>query len=376
MYNILSIKEEVMKKFIVFIIIIILALGVGAVLIKNAIDEKQQAITSPALSTVISSEVLSPSQSPEPTATTTQQEEVKTTLVSFAGDCTLGSQRNTWSKSNSFITVVGKNYSYPFAKVKSVFSKDDMTLVNFESVLTDYNVPASKQFTFRASPEKVNILVQGSVEAVNLANNHTMDYGQTGYADTLKALKDKGIVYTGDGEITTYTTDEGVKIGMVGYKFTHSSATFASNVQKLKDMGCDIIIFSMHWGAEGYYEPVEIQIQMAEAAIDAGADFVVGHHPHVLEKIDTYKGKYILYSMGNFCFGGNTNPSDKDTAIVQAKFTTESGEVTSVKLSVIPCSVSGLASYNNYQPIILDDDSTAAKRIYQKLNWSENKNQF
>jgi len=364
-------KEDTMKKFIAFVVLALILLCVGAILIKNTIDEKiHTTASSGATRTIEPSEVLF-----EPTASlTTTEGTEKTTLVSFAGDCTLGSQRDTWSNTNSFITIVGKNYSYPFAKVKSIFSKDDMTLVNLEGVFTNYNVPASKQYTFRASPDKVNILVQGSIEAVNIANNHTMDYGQQGYDDTIAALDSKGIVYTGDGEITTYTTSSGVKIGMVGYKFTHTSQTFAKNVQKLKDMGCDIIIFSMHWGAEGYYDPVDIQVQMAKAAIDAGADIVVGHHPHVLEKIDMYKGKYILYSMGNFCFGGNTNPTDKDTAIVQATFTTKGGEVEDVELNVIPCSVSGSASYNNYQPVVLDDGSAAAKRVYSKLHWSASKN--
>ncbi len=362
-----------MKKFVIFLVCAALLLSASGIILYNVIKgNSQKGITTTPTATLLSP-IISQAPSAVPTEVVTDDTQ-QSTLVSFTGDCTLASQHGTWSNANSFIKIIGTNYSYPFSKVKSVLEQDDMTLVNFEGVLTNYNVPVSKEYNFRASPEKVNILTSGSVEAVNLANNHSMDYGQQGYDDTIAALKSKEIVYAGHGEVTTYTTTSGIKIGMVGYKFIKSSSTFASNVQKLRDQGCDIIIFSMHWGTEGSYGTTAEQESMAKAAIDAGADIVVGHHPHVLEKIATYKGKYILYSLGNFVFGGNTNPSDKDTAIVQATFTTVGGEVTATKLKVIPCSLSGVTTSNNYQPIILKDTSEAAKSVYKKLNWAASKN--
>lgn len=370
-----------MKKIIVILLSAVIVLGGGYVLINNAIKSTSQTTMATPINTV-SQAIKQPTFSVKPTTTvkasatakTTTKEPENTTLISFCGDCTLGSQHNTWTNSNSFNAIVGSNYDYPFAKVKSFLSKDDMTLVNLEGVLTNYNVPVSKQFNFRSSPEKVDILVRGSVEAVNLANNHTMDYGQTGYDDTIAALKSKNILYSGNGVTSVYTTSDGVKIGMLGYKFINSSSSFSKDIQKLKDQGCQIVILSMHWGVEATYSPTSQQVTLAKAAIDAGADIVVGTHPHVLQKIDTYKGKYILYSLGNFVFGGNTNPSDKDTALVQATFTTKDGAVTATKLKVIPCSLSGKSSANNYQPVTLSDTSDAAKRVYTKLNWSAGKN--
>ena len=136
---------------------------------------------------------------------------------------------------------------------------------------------------------------------------------------------------------------------------------------QLKEQGAQLIIVSFHWGTEKSNIPDDAQKTLAHLAIDQGADLVVGHHPHVLQGIEKYQGKNIVYSLGNFCFGGNKNPSDKDTMIFQQTFTFVDGVLqTEIDAQIIPARVSGANSYNNYQPIIAEGDQKA--EIIQIMN--------
>ncbi len=135
-------------------------------------------------------------------------------LLSFAGDCTLGTEHGSWGKSGTFPEVVGEDYAYPFAGVQSLFAQDDFTFVNLEGALTSHTVPAEKQYRFRGPTAYGAILTEGSVEAVTLANNHTLDYGKTGLQETRQVLKDLGVAAGGDGETFLYTTSQGLKIGV------------------------------------------------------------------------------------------------------------------------------------------------------------------
>jgi poly-gamma-glutamate synthesis protein (capsule biosynthesis protein) len=122
-------------------------------------------------------------------------------------------------------------------------------------------------------------------------------------------------------------------------------------IQSLQDQGAEIIVCSFHWGLEMDYTPEADQVELAHAAIDAGATLVIGHHPHVLQGVEVYQGRYIVYSLGNFCFGGNSNPPDYDCMIFQQTFTVTDGvPAADEDIQVIPCSVSSSASVNNYQP--------------------------
>lgn len=296
--------------------------------------------------------------------------------VSAAGDCTLGTDEN-FDESTSFNTkynAVG-DPSYFFREVKSVFEADDLTIVNFEGTLTTRGERKDKTFAFRGKPEYTSILTEGSVEAVNLANNHSFDYGNDSYEDTKMYLTDAGIISFGYDRNAVMDI-KGVKVGLIGiYELPYgmeSANLLRENIESVKSEGAQLIIVSFHWGSEKENYPDSIQKELAHIAIDEGAHLVLGHHPHVLQGIEVYKGRNIVYSLGNFCFGGNKNPSDKDTMIFQQTFTIINGVVEKDNVNnVIPCSLSSRSDHNNYQPMILDGEEK--DRVMNRiLTYSEN----
>ena len=311
-----------------------------------------------------------PTSTPTPTPTPVPTE--KNIVISFAGDCTLGQDTGLEGNSNSFAQVVGTDYKYPFKNTLDILGQDDMTLVNFEGTLTDSNSPREKEFTFKGPLDYVNILTEGSVEAVNLANNHSFDYWQTGLTDTENTLDSAGIKWSLDANYAIYETN-GVKIGMAGFCFPWELQPIYDAIDYLRSEGCEIVIISVHAGVEKMYEPEAAQVNMAHAILDYGADIYVGHHPHRLQPIEEYNGKYILYSLSNFTFGGQPNLTDKDTAIVQCTFTISlaTDQVTGYKLHVIPFSMTTTFPGNDYCPSPYDKDSDGYKSVMEKLNWSD-----
>ena len=280
--------------------------------------------------------------------------------ISAAGDCTLGTDEY-FDRSTSLNAYYDSNgASYFFQNVKSVFEADDLTIVNMEGTLTEETARQDKTYAFKGPAEYTQILTEGDVEAANLANNHSHDYGDQSYTDTIEALDAAGI--TNFGYDRTAVMDvNGVKVGLVGtYELADGMGCedeMIANIKAVEDQGAQIVIVSFHWGLERENYPTENQVNLAHSAIDNGADLVLGHHPHVLEGIEVYKGKNIVYSLGNFCFGGNSNPSDKDTMIFQQTFTVENGELKEDNVTnIIPCSISSESGYNNYQPTPLEGD--------------------
>ena len=276
-------------------------------------------------------------------------------VVSATGDCTLGTDE-FFNYSDSFAAKYEEqgNPAYFFQNVKSIFEEDDLTIVNLEGTFSDSETREDKQFAFKADPAYAKILTEGGVEAANLANNHSKDYGEESYTDTIEALDAVDLVSFGYDR-TAIMDVKGVKVGLLGtYVLRDGIAvkdSMIENIEALKKDGAQIIIASFHWGTEKSYEPDEVQIELAHAAIDNGADLVLGHHPHVLEGIEEYKGKNIVYSLGNFCFGGNTYPFDMNTIIFQQTFTVEGGElVEDNETNIIPCRISSVDEYNNFQP--------------------------
>lgn len=307
-----------------------------------------------------------PTHAKQSMATDKKTSKETTITISAAGDCTLGIDSRIHHTFDSYYTKNGN--AYFLKKVKPVFSKDDITIVNFEGTLTTSTNRANKAFTFKGPKKYVGILKKGSVEVVTLANNHSMDFGRKGLADTQKTLKKNKIAYCYNSTIA-YKKVKGIKIAFIG--FSQLEGTTASQVtkaiKKAKKKRAKIIITSFHWGIEREYYPNSKQTSLAHSAINAGASLVLGHHPHVLQGIERYKGRYIVYSLGNFCFGGNTNPKDKDTMIFQQTFHIKDGKVLSKKdARVIACSLSGSSACNDYQPRILKGSSK--KRVIKKLN--------
>lgn len=324
--------------------------------------------TSPVLTGSAPTPSLSPSPAPSPTPEPTAEPVPEYFTLSLIGDCTLASTLYNKDIPQAYHNVVGEDYAYPFSKTVGYFSEDDFTFANLECVLTEYDMPTTKNFVFKAPPEYVNILSEGSVEFVTLGNNHVLDYGETGYADTKKALDGAGIGYAGRDEWTLHTTPNGLIIGVYAVSFGNV-AQIEAGIQALKDEGAEFIIAALHWGDEGSYEVNDLQLIQGHAAIDAGADIVYGSHPHTLQKIEEYNGGYIFYSMGNWSFGGNTNPRDKDTVIV--KLTVKKDVDGSVSISdreLIPCASSGDAKGNNYQPVPYEPDTEQWERTLTKLD--------
>ena len=292
--------------------------------------------------------------------------------LSVVGDCTLGTDE-TFDYDTS-LNAYYENYGadYFLQNVKDIFSTDDLTIANFEGTLTDSDEREDKTFAFKAPAEYAQILTSGSVEAVNTANNHSHDYGDQSFNDTLAALDDAGIVHFGYDE-TAVMDVKGIKVGLVGiyelYDHLEREQQLKDNIAKVKADGAQLIVVIFHWGNETETVPDSNQTTLGRIAIDEGADLVCGHHPHVLQGIETYKGKNIVYSLGNFCFGGNSSPSDMDTMIYQQTFTIDANGVKKDNVTnIIPCSISSAAydGYNNYQPTPAEGDE--ATRILGKIN--------
>ena len=292
--------------------------------------------------------------------------------LSVVGDCTLGTDE-TFDYDTS-LNAYYENYgsAYFLQNVKSIFSQDDLTIANFEGTLTESDAREDKTFAFKGPASFTSILTDGSVEAVNTANNHSHDYGDQSYEDTMTALDAAGIVHFGYDE-TAVMDVKGIKVGMVGiYELKdhlEREQQLKDNIAKVKADGAQLIVVIFHWGNETETVPDSNQTTLGRLAIDEGADLVCGHHPHVLQGIETYKGKNIVYSLGNFCFGGNSSPSDMDTMIYQQTFTiTSEGVQADNVTNVIPCSISSAAyeGYNNYQPTPAEGDEAA--RILAKIN--------
>ena len=292
--------------------------------------------------------------------------------LSVVGDCTLGTDE-TFDYDTS-LNVYYENYGadYFLQNVKDIFSADDLTIANFEGTLTDSDEREDKTFAFKAPASYASILTGGSVEAVNTANNHSHDYGEQSFNDTLVALDDAGIVHFGYDE-TAVMDVKGIKVGLVGiyelYDHLEREQQLKDNIAKVKADGAQLIVVIFHWGNETETVPDSNQTTLGRIAIDEGADLVCGHHPHVLQGIETYKGRNIVYSLGNFCFGGNSSPSDMDTMIYQQTFTIDADGVKKDNVTnIIPCSISSAAydGYNNYQPTPAEGDE--ATRILGKIN--------
>ncbi len=290
-----------------------------------------------------------------------------TITISAAGDCTFGSDRSSPSSVNFYSAYRRvKNDAYFFRKVSSIFKKDDLTIVNLEGTLTKRGQRSPKKYAFRGDPSYAGILKKGHIEAVSFANNHCRDFSPVSYQDTCDTLKKNKIHYA-SYEKTSIFRKKGKRIGMLAVNglesFTNSKNLIQRGIKKLKKRKADLIIVSIHAGIEHTSQLSDTQKALSRYAVRQGANLVLGHHPHVLQGIETYRGAYIVYSLGNFCFGGNTNPSDKDTMIFQQKFTFQGKKLLRKKspAKVIPCSLSSRPDINNYQP------KPAAPKRYQRI---------
>ena len=315
---------------------------------------------------------------PTPTQTPTLTPQITTFTLSAVGDVTLGvNQKQEYKGSfDEYYDLYGEDYF--LSNVTGIFNSDDFTIVNLEGVLTNSdNIRTTKEWNMRGRPEYARILSQASVEAVSLGNNHIMDYQRDGVNDTFQNVTDQGIEYAISSDwgkkYGMFTSDKGIKVGFVSVnEYYEGSAVYKylkEGYNELRAAGADIMIACMHWGGDKVYELEPEQYEIGHWCIDFGYDLVLGCHPHVIQGIECYNGKYIVYSMGNFCYGGNKNSSDKDSMIFQQTFQFLEGVLQEdTQIRVIPCSMSSVTWRNDFRPKLLEGEAAVV--------WSEKLNQL
>ena len=319
-----------------------------------------------------------PEPTPEPTPTPTPMPTPQLFTISVIGDQTLASAPQFRDSSVGYIARMHGDYSYPFSNTAEYFLNDDFTISNLECTFTDKQLYSAQQFSFRAPTDYAQILTAGGVDFVTTANNHMLDFGQEGLDDTWATLEYYGIPYGKEDDSNLYTTESGLTIGIyTAYNsYKPSADKAAAAIRSLREQGAEYVICAFHWGQELYYQPNAFQIELGHACIDAGADLIFGCHTHCLQPIEQYNGGIILYSMGNWSFGGSTSPTDKDTAIVQITLMRDLDGVLSVAaLKAVPCCVSSRPvkegytgdNYNDYVPTPYTEGSKAYLRALSKL---------
>ena len=314
----------------------------------------------------------------EPTPTPTPARTVAPTLpptpaptetiytLSFVGDNTIANS----NLSAHFDSIVKGDMSYCYKNVKPYLDGDEASFGNLECILSDSKLSSASMFHFKAPTKNAEMLVNAGFEYLTTANNHTTDYGTAGLDDTLKALDGYGIAYGTEAKYGVFTTKSGLKLGVycADRAYQMSGERAAAIVAALREQGAELVIFALHWGDEGTYRPSDYQKRLAHSYVDAGVDIVYGSHPHVLQPVEEYGKGLILYSMGNFCFGGNSGPRDMDTAIVQISFRRAAdGSLEKAGSEFIPCRISSVTSYNDYCPTPYDKGTPEYERVISKL---------
>lgn len=298
-------------------------------------------------------------------------------ILTFTGDCTLASfpECPTHLNFHSVYRASGSQ-TYPFDYVKQWFQNDDHTVINLENALTNATKAEKKEWRFKGPPEYAGMLAPAGIEAVTLENNHAKDYFAVGLSDTKKALTSNGVQYAADGNPYRFTA-KGIHFVLLNFDCRtwrqerygpDLISQYCAAVQREKKQN-NIVIVAMHWGVEYRANPEGYQKDYARKMIDAGADLIVGHHPHQLQGIEQYKNKYIVYSLGNFAFGGNEKAvkAARDTMMVRPRFALRDGAAVCTGLAIVPCLESSAPdpAVNNYRPKPLF--GAQARRIRDKV---------
>lgn len=318
-------------------------------------------------------------ETPAPEASPAVSAESGRITVSFVGDCSVGDSYQYKQSETSYHTVIDeKGYDWPFSLVSGYLKNDDLTVANLEVVFTTRAKHADKLYNLCADPDHVNVLTAGGVDMVNTVNNHCWDFDQAGYDDSIAVLDAAGIqrfgtIYPGreEGRDDLGVAEvNGIRIGFVGFSYPQDGDVkrIAERIEKLKgEMGCDLAVVSLHWGRETHMTPEAWQMTYAKDVINAGADVIWGHHPHVIQPIQFYQGKPIFYSTGNFTFG-TMSQVDPSTGIFQLSYhRDESGAVVLDQMQVIPCQTQASPDYRPYE---LTDDAER-RAVWTKLTFTK-----
>ncbi|MFY0542809.1 CapA family protein [Brevibacillus sp. H7] len=259
--------------------------------------------------------------------------------LTFVGDVMMSGNVETMLKENG--------YDYPYAHVSSIFQRDDYTIANLETPVTKIGTPANKEYVYKSPPEAVPPLKASGVDLVNLANNHSMDQGVDGLLDTFKVLDANDVKYVGAGTDANRAYEpvlverNGIKLAFLGFSrvvpevswyagknkpglaVSYDPTRAIEAIRRAKEKA-DLVIVIAHWGKEKEDYPVDHQRDLARRYIDAGADLIIGGHPHVLQGFEWYKNKWIAYSLGNFIFTRSSYAKTWETMVLQATCTKQS----------------------------------------------------
>lgn len=250
--------------------------------------------------------------------------------IGAVGDLMLG------NRTEPFLREFGPDY--PFAETAPFLRKADVVVGNLESpISTRGKAVENKKFTLRAGSIAAEALNKAGIRVVTLANNHSMDFGPLALQDTLAILGENGILPTGagmdldDARSPAMVKVKGKTLAFLSYSLTFPLEFFASakrpgtapgyaefvkaDIEKVRP-AADIVVVSFHWGAELMTTAKDYQIELGHQAVDWGADLVLGHHPHVLQEIEVYRGRLIAYSLGNFVFGSESNRTNSSMILL------------------------------------------------------------
>jgi poly-gamma-glutamate capsule biosynthesis protein CapA/YwtB (metallophosphatase superfamily) len=293
--------------------------------------------------------------------------------IAAVGDLMLG------GRTGPFLAQYGPDY--PFQNVLSVLRQADLVAGNLESPISSRGTAVeNKKFTLRAGPLAGPALKSAGIRVVSLANNHAMDFGPIALEDTLAALEENQILYTGagvdldDARAPAIVKIKGKTLAFLSYSLTFPLEFFASagragtapgyadfvkaDIEKVRPLA-DLVVVSFHWGSELLTAAKDYQIDLGHRAIDWGADLVLGHHPHVLQELEVYKGHLIAYSLGNFVFGSESNRTNY-SMILLLTFR----ENSLVKVEAVPIDVNNYRV--QYQPKVLA--GKAADDVLDSIN--------
>ena len=284
-----------------------------------------------------------------------------TLTLSFVGDCMFASNHGGFREGSFNKMAQERSPDYFLKNFQKMFGADDLTIANCEGVLSDSEltektVTTKIAFWFKGPSSNAKIFKAGNVELASVVNNHSHDFGQQGSDDTERSLEAVGVI-PGRRDNVSYISIKGQKIGVFCcslYSYGYLKDILVK-VEEMKKNNCDLKVIYFHGGIENATVPEEWKISSCRELIDAGADIIVGSHPHVLQPVEFYKGKPIVYSLGNFCFGGNTKPP-RNTAVYQAVFDLEDGKRGDRRDLFTPCKVYS-GEVNNYQPDIIKNEA-------------------
>lgn len=304
-----------------------------------------------------------------PTPATSSTADGKVSMA-FTGDVIFAGNVETILKTNG--------YDYPYREISELLRKPDLTAANLETPITTRGDQQQKQYTYRSRPEALPVFKEAGFDIVNLANNHILDYGADGLLDTLKALDKQEILHAGAGKNLeeayrpVIVEKNGMKIAFLGFSHKvpdnswkagvnqpgttqlYDPSLAVKTIKQTKEQA-DLVVVMAHWGEEKAERPLEDHRKMAHSFIDAGADLIIGTHPHVLQGLEIYQGKWIAYSLGNFLFTTNDHAPSWETAVLQAECSKDGA-----------CGITLAPLWNQYAHIVKMEDTDALK-LFRRL---------